>query len=260
MKPIFSKPFRSAAGLLTLLLSLAGCRAEGPGLPDDEPAAGLHSIAWVKGQCRGESTLIRSEIVVRGRIIANDAFGEWSRALVLADETGGITLYANAAELFARYPFGAGVVLYLNGLRLYDYGGKIVVGAGEPPAYGFGIPQELLASHLQRAADEATAPVPRTVALAAVGASEVDTYIRIEGVHFVEQGVAWCDRDPETGRLATTERTLADDDGHTLLVRTAASALYAEEPLPAGKGSVCGVVDCFNGKYTLRIVNREIDF
>lgn len=247
-------------GLLPVLLLLGGCRSEGIAPPGEEPAGGLHSIAWLKAQCTGESRLIRSEIAVSGRIVANDAYGEWSRALVVADASGGITLYADAGLLCDRYPFGAGVTLYLNGLRLYNYGGKIVVGAADPPAYGFGIAQEQIAAHLHRTADAPADPVPRTVALAEVGAGEVDTYIRVTEVHFVEQGASWCDRDPETGRFVATERTLADDAGHTLLVRTLGSALYAEDPLPSGKGSVCGVVDYFNGKYTLRVVNREIDF
>lgn len=245
--------------LLPGMLLAGGCsRSEGLSYADDP--AGEHSIAWVKSQCTGESTLIRREIVVRGRILANDAYGEWSRALVLGDQTGGIVLYADAAALHARYPFGAGVVLYLNGLRLYNYGGKIVVGAAVPSDYGFGIPQERLASHLQRVADADAAPEPRERPLAAIGPEDIDTYVRISGVRFAEQGVNWCDRDAATGRSVTTERTLVDEAGNTLRVRTSGSAIYANEPLPSGKGSLCGIVDCFNGKYTLRVVNREIDF
>ena len=35
---------------------------------------------------------------------------------------------------------------------------------------------------------------------------------------------------------------------------------YATEPVPQGTGSVYGIIDYFNGKYTLRIANREVDF
>ena len=251
--------FNRLFALLLLPLWMGACSAEGIGDTGEDPA-GTRSIGWLKAQCRGESTLIRNEWVIRGRIVANDAYGEWSRALVVADQTGGITLYADASSLADRYPFGASVVLYANGLRLYNYGGKIVLGAATPTDYGFGIPSEAIASHLHRAPDAATAPEPATIPLADLGAAQVDTYVRVTGVRFAQPGRSWCDRDLETGRHIATEHTLLDEAGHAFTVRTIGSCIYAQEPLPSGKGSLCGVIDCFNGKYTLRVVNREIDF
>lgn len=257
MNPILF--FRSAA-LLAAVVAMAACsRSSGLDFPErEETTAGQHSVAWLKSRCKGESTLLTDEIVVRGRVVANDRFGEWSRALVIADETGGITLFADAASLAERYPFGASVVLYCNGLRLHDYGGKIVVGA-EPSDYGFGIPQERIASHLHREADAPAAPVPIVVTLGRIAARHIDTYVQVTDVHFCEQG-CWCDKDPATGRFVDTDRTIADDAGGRFVVRTRGGCLYAGEPLPEGKGSLCGVVDCFNGRFSLRVVNREADF
>ena len=90
-------------------------------------------------------------------------------------------------------------------------------------------------------------------------AAHVDTYVRIDGVHFVETGT-WCDRDPETGRPRTSERTVADARGNRLTVRTAGSATYANDPLPEGSGSLCGIVDYFNGVYSLRVTGFEAYF
>ncbi len=253
------KPIAFISLLLAALLGCAvGCsRSDGWDDPEKEEPE-TYSIAWLKSQGKGESRLLTEAIVVRGRVVANDRFGEWSRALVIEDETGGITIFADAARLADRYPFGATVVLYCNGLRLYDYGGKIVVGA-EPSAYGFGIAEEAVASHLHRGEDRPSAPEPRVVSLDGIRTELVDTYVQVRNVRFCERG-SWCDRDPETGRYVDTERTIVDEAGHTFLVRTSGGCLYAKEPLPEGKGSICGVVDCFNGKYTLRVVNREIDF
>ncbi len=252
MKPIAFISLLSAA----LLGCAVGCsRSDGLDDPEKEETS---SIAWLKSQGKGESRLLTEAIVVRGRVVANDRFGEWSRALVIEDETGGLTIFADAARLADRYPFGATVVLYCNGLRLYDYGGKIVVGA-EPSAYGFGIDKEEIAAHLHRGEDCPSAPEPRVVSLGGIGAELVDTYVQVRNVRFRERG-SWCDRDPATGRYVDTERTIVDEAGHTFLVRTSGGCLYAKEPLPEGKGSICGVVDCFNGKYTLRVVNREVNF
>ena len=59
---------------------------------------------------------------------------------------------------------------------------------------------------------------------------------------------------------ATTERRIADHTGREFIVRTAGTCTYATEPVPQGTGSVYGIIDYFNGKYTLRIANREVDF
>lgn len=254
--------------LLLGLLTLAGCRDAGISFAEPEAPAGRCSIAWLKGACRGESTLVTADWVVEGRIVANDAYGEWSRSVVLSDASGGITLFAAAGRLADRYPFGASVRLYLNGLRLYDYGGKIIVGAADPTPYAdgtgfdFAVPEELVAAHLHRLEDAGDPPVAQRVTLDAIGPDCIDRYVRIEEVYFVEadEGLRWCDRDPETGRHRTTERTIADSAGRTLRVRTLGGCLYADEPLPQRSGSLCGVIDYFNGSYSLRVVNREIAF
>lgn len=43
-------------------------------------------------------------------------------------------------------------------------------------------------------------------------------------------------------------------------MRTLGSCSYAKEPLPEGRGSLYGVVDCFSGKYSLRVTNRDLLF
>ena len=87
----------------------------------------------------------------------------------------------------------------------------------------------------------------------------VAVYMLASRKRFVQQG-NWCDPDPETGRPATTERQIADASGREFTVRTAGTCTYATEPVPQGTGSVYGIIDYFNGKYTLRIANREVDF
>ena len=226
---------KTIAFIDTLLCALLICcsRSSSLDFSEEEEPGGLHSIIWLKSLCKGESRLVTEEIVIRGRIIANDRYGEWNRALVVADETGGIEVFAEGSALADRYPFGATVTLYCNGLRLHDYGGKVVLGS-EPNAYGFGLSQEELVAHLHRGVDSPAPPESRTVSLDAIGSEYVDTYVRVTGVRFCERGT-WCDKDPETGRHIATDR-------------------------PSGKGSLCGIIDYFNGRYSLRVVNREFDF
>ena len=79
-------------------------------------------------------------------------------------------------------------------------------------------------------------------------------------MRFADAGKNWCDTDPETGRAVATEREIVDTRGRTFTVRTAATCVYAKEPLPQGTGSLYGIIDYFAGKYTLRVTNREAEF
>lgn len=79
-------------------------------------------------------------------------------------------------------------------------------------------------------------------------------------MRFADAGKTWCDTDPETGRAVATEREIVDTRGRTFTVRTAATCVYAKEPLPQGTGSLYGIIDYFAGKYTLRVTNREAEF
>lgn len=65
---------------------------------------------------------------------------------------------------------------------------------------------------------------------------------------------------PGDGRAVATEREIVDTRGRTFTVRTAATCVYAKEPLPQGTGSLYGIIDYFAGKYTLRVTNREAEF
>ena len=52
----------------------------------------------------------------------------------------------------------------------------------------------------------------------------------------------------------------SSDKVKVFTVRTAATCVYAKEPLPQGTGSLYGIIDYFAGKYTLRVTNREAEF
>lgn len=51
-----------------------------------------------------------------------------------------------------------------------------------------------------------------------------------------------------------------DTAGRQFVVRTDRRCDYARKPLPAGEGTLCGIVEYFNGRYRLRITNHEILF
>lgn len=216
------------------------------------------TIAYLKTLCTQESVRITQDIAIRGVVTANDLYGEFDKTLVIEDATGGISIAADHSALADDYPLYADITVYCNSLTVTDYGGKIELGT-TPEGYGAGrIPQADLNRFLHRGTGGKPMR-PTVIEFSKVASDHIDTYVRFDGVHFISQGT-WCITHPMTGEPVTTEHTIADRQGRTFIVRVAATCNYAKEPIPVGTGSLCGIIDYFNGKYSLRIINREVEF
>ncbi len=218
-----------------------------------------HSIRYLKSLCQGTSYAVREEINIRGSVTAGDLYGEFYKTLVIEDPSGGIVLAADHTALADDYPVGCEVLIHCNGLTLCDYGGKIVLGT-TPDEQGAGrIDRDELPRYLHRVTPGGNRRRPAVLSFDEIDPDRIDTYVRFDRVHF-SQPTDWCALDPETGERLTTERTICDDRGRTFTVRTLGSCHYASEPVPTGTGSLCGIIDYFGGKYTLRVINREVEF
>lgn len=179
---------------------------------------------------------------------------------MLEDASGGITIHADYSHRDrVYYNINDVVTLHCNGLSLIDYGGKVTLGKIHD-AENFALTSSELETHAKVEAhrDELRKPLHRKIA--ELSPRDVDTYLALENVRFAQPDRKWCDINPETGRPATTEHTLIDDTGNTILVRVLGTCRYAKEPLPEGNGSLCGILDYFNGKYTFRVSAYENTF
>lgn len=221
------------------------------------------SVAYLKSLCRGLLYPVTEDLWIEGRVLANDLYGEFPNVLVLADQSGGIEVLIASERLYRTFETGCTVRVYCNGLALADYGGKIQLGAPPTGEYVLDrIAQESLGRHVRRCDAAPVDMLPQALAFGDVNSGRIATYVRFDRIRFAHEeiGQPFCLRDPETDRLLATDRHLVDMRNDTLLVRIAASCVYAEEPIPDGEGAVTGVLDYFNGNYMLRISNRMIDF
>lgn len=252
------KPTAYCDKLLLLGLLLTACdRATTLEYEDEKQPEATCTIARLKSLCDGQRYPIVDQTVVRGTVTGNNRYGEFYQELIIQDATGGLAIAADYPAADNAYPLGEEVIVYCNGLTLYDYGGKIEL--GKVTAESTRIPREEVGKYLHISGQKPGRIAATPVRIGDLNPGHIDTYVRIDNVRFAE-AAAWCDRDPETGRYMTTERQLEDADGNTLAVRTLGSALQAGEPLPEGRGSLCGIVDRFDGCYTLRITGLETAF
>ena len=245
--------------IFSLFSLLVGCSsATSLDYDDEQFPPERNSVAYLKALGSKGEVRLSEEIAVDVVITANDRHGEWSEAIVVEDETGGITIAVQGAERYRRYPFGGRLRLYCNGLTLRNYGGKIEL-CREADTYGQrGLSEEEQAAHLHPLS-LTEAPVPQLITIDQLNNHLIDRLILLQGVEFTEKG-AWCATDPLTQAPLATKHLIRDAEGHTLAVYVAATCHYANEPLPEGSGSLCGILDYFGGEFALRVSNFQVNF
>ena len=80
-------------------------------------------------------------------------------------------------------------------------------------------------------------------------------YVRIDDVAFVEEGEAWLDCD-SLGMPLNSLRHITDAlDTLTVVVNDA--TIYGAEHLPTGRVDCYGIIDSYEGKPALRIINKQ---
>lgn len=237
-----------------LLLLLAACSSS-----DSRTESAVRTIADLKAMCSGRVCHIVEDISIVGTVVANDWLGEYHKSFVLFDGSHGIEVAFEERDIAAILPINSRVTIYCNGLALGRLGDKVVLGAVPTGDY----PVDNIAAQM----------FSRYIRVESLGCEFSYAERRLDNISIADMtlpvvvrnvsldntllDMRWCDRDEE-GNLATTTRTLVDDGGNTLPLRTLGTCDYADEAVPTGKFTLCGVVDYVDGGIGLRIVNHSI--
>lgn len=257
---------RIAVTIISLLF--AGCSAasltepEPPPADSDASAEGLVTIAYLKSLDSGRSTVIDKDILIEGRVVANDWLDEFYKTFTVADDSGGIEVELDLQRLYTVIPMHARIAISCNGLALGRVGGKITLGA--PPSGDYPtdrIPSTETDRYFKIDCEDIEAPAPKQLTIAGLSAEHISQFVCIDNLAVIdaERGRAWCDTPKEDdGILSFTDRHFTDADGNMLTVRTLNRCDYATEPIPSGRIMLAGVVDYADGSYLLHIVNHYI--
>lgn len=250
---------RYCVSLLSLLL--LACSTPAPEEYIETPH-GTISVAHLKTLCREQSTIITDDISIEAYVVANDLFGEYQKAVILCDESGGIELAVDCSNTSVRFPISARVVVHCTGLALGNYGGRIVLGAAPQGSYTVDrIAEKDFGRYLLIDRTRPREIEPRHITMEEIDTDLIGNYVALDDVTFGDNAsLAWCDRDAESGEWLTTSRHIYDRQGNTLQVRTIADCKYRRESIPDGYGTVWGIVEYFNKEFSLRIVNHRIEF
>lgn len=226
----------------------------------DGPGRGIEnlvSIAYLKTLYNYRPRVITEDVTIEGVITANDRNGNLPYTAIVEDATGAVEIKLSGRQLFVDFPVRHKMLVRCQGLVLGSYGGLKSLGTvSNDPAYENGFIPEASRSYYFDITPREAKPEPLEIFLGSITDRDVSRYVCIENVQFEETGVLWCDEDTEAVAVAT-DRHLVNPAGDRLVVRTAATADFALESLPAGNGYIEGILGVFNGKYQLTVVDKR---
>jgi hypothetical protein len=190
---------------------------------------------------------IVNDWALRGIITASDKKdGNFYKEAYIEDATGGLRMvFESTSGLY----IGDSVIINLKGLFLGDYGNFWQLGGvpyyqanGDVRVSGMKMDKYCLKTSI----NNLTYPVTLTITQAK-STSNLGRLVRFNDVQFTDQmsGLTWAD----AVGLVTENRDLEDCNGKTVVVRTSGYASAAGDMLPAGNGTITGIVTIFNGTY-----------
>ena len=204
--------------------------------------------------------LIENDWALRGIITASDKKdGNLYKEAFIQDGTTGLRMLFDATS--GLY-IGDSVTVNVKGLYLGDYGNFIQMGSepyvdnsGSTRVSGFNMDKQILKLSLGNPTYPQTATITQIKSSAWLG-----KLVKLENVQFEdnETGKTWADATADPP--ASANRYLEDCTGKSVIVRTSGYASFAGETLPAGKGSMVGIVTVFNSDYQVLVRDyAEVD-
>ena len=198
---------------------------------------------------------ITHDWALRGIITASDKEdGNFYKEAFIEDATGGLRLLFEANS--GLY-IGDSVIVNLKGLWLGDYGNFWQLGGlpyyqedGTPRVGGMNMDLQCLKLSIGNPTNPAAVTIAQAKSSAYLG-----RLVRLNEVQFTDAmlGQTWANAEEQV----TENRTLEDCNDKTIIVRTSGYSASAGELLPAGNGSITGIMTVFNGTYQFLV--RDFD-
>lgn len=216
-----------------------------------EKVKSLYSAEMAKAWQQRKPVEIKDNWTLRGVITASDKKdGNLYKEAFIQDGTTGLRMLFDATS--GLY-IGDSVLVNVKGLFLGDYGNFVQLGSvpytdasGNLRVSGFNMDSQIFKIAIGKTKKPETVTIKQIKSSAWLG-----KLVKLENVQFDdnETGKTWADvmADPP----ASANRTLTDCSGSSLIVRSSGYASFAGAVLPAGKGSVTGIVTVFNSDYQL---------
>jgi hypothetical protein len=195
---------------------------------------------------------LEMDSVIEAVVIANDKSGNFYRQIIIRDASGGIELKLNDNNLHERFPLGQKIYLKTKGLIMGNYGGLVQIGgsvynSGSGDRLG-GIEANMISSHIIRIPG-GQIPESTVIEIGTGLDAHLYTMVKLENVQFAESELTTSFANPNQ----TTNRTIVNCQGKSIIVRTSSFADFSVQPIPEGNGTITAILTKFNQDYQLII-------
>ena len=210
------------------------------------------------------------DIIIKGRVVSSDETGNIYKSLVIQDETAALALSINQSNLYTSYRIGQEIVINATGMYIGKYNGLQQLGYPEWYEQGSAWEATFMSLELfQEHAELNGFPKAGEIDTLSVSLGSLPSdpeglckwqsrLVRLDDVSFTEaDGKTVFAED-----ASSTNRTLQDLNGNTIIVRNSNYADFRSEKLPLGTGSVVGILSYYGTAWQmlLRSTDDCIDF
>lgn len=209
------------------------------------------TIAELKSSFSGTLDSLADTVVIQGIVTSNDEEGNFYKKLIIQDETAGIEIAIDKSSLYNMYRPGQRIFVKCGGLYLGDYAGTKQVGYIYNGDVGR-IPDAYIEDHLFLDSLPGKMPAPKVLSISSITNNDISRLVEFDDIELTQAGQVYA-----VSTSSATDRTIKDQNGDTIVLRTSSYASFASSIIPAGKGSIVGVLGKFNDIWQLYI--RSLD-
>ena len=213
----------------------------------------LHTVS-------GNIDQVKTDVIIRGIVNADDKSGNLFKSIVIQDETGGILIRMEGSSLYTTYPIGQEVFIKCNGLYLGDYNKLIQLGGGADmtvtPANLLTIPSAIFNQYIVKGA-AANVLVPKNVTIDQLSTNMQDTLqnvlIKLNNYEFAAADTGKTYANATTNPPGSANFILKDCSSNAVTLRNSGYADFAAIGVPNGNGSIVSVYTVFGNTKQLTI-------
>lgn len=201
---------------------------------------------------------IKENVYIAGTLISNDSCGNVYKYLAIQDTSGGIFINIENSELYKKYRLGQKLYIRCKGLIM---GNQIQSSSGAShsvmPQLGFrsgmeitSIPDVIKTDYIFKDSLPGAGITPKSFsAFNQISSKYLGTLIKVTNVHFASAGAIF--------NIGTSYPVtdLLDSTGTIIGAYATQYCCFAKDTIPAGKGTVTGILSIYDGTYQFVIRN-----
>lgn len=218
----------------------------------------LKTVSEAKQLFTGAATQFTGNLLLKAKVTANDESRNLVNQIYVEDATGGIRVNIGRGELYSdeRFRVGKEVYIKLKDLSIGNVSGQLQIGKLAGSSIG-PVAEVDVYKHFLDTKKNATPVVATERAITQITDADVGRYVKIKNVQFIDADLG---KNYVTAGVGT--KTLEDCEGNKIVLRTNASATFANIEIDEGKGDIYAIVSKLNNTYELLIpfrINADFD-